>query len=303
MKKNNICAIIVTYNPDIIRVCELVATLKKQNCDTVIVDNSEKYNADLRKIEQSSYIWLKDNMGIAEAQNIGIAECLNNEYKYIVFFDQDSRVDELFISTLNSPMKEFNYSICAPVFFDEKKGFEYAIIDINKNGFRNKHFVHDIDIGFTTSTVISSGTMVLSDVFNQVGVMDSTLFIDYVDTEWCLRCFSFGFKIHIVPKARMVHSIGDNSFNLLGFCVPIHSAIRRYYRVRNSIHLLRYSHIPKLLAIREILFSVIHSFLLVLTQKRKSEYIYSFFSAILDGIFNVKGKNPRELKRKKVKLL
>ena len=297
MKKNNICAIIVTFNPDVKRVYELAIGLKKQNCDFIIVDNSTERHVFWSKIESSSYIWLKANKGIAEAQNVGIAECLKRDYRYIIFFDQDSKIDEHFISLLNAPMELYKYRICAPVFFDEKKGFQYAIIDIKENGSRIKHFVSDKSTVFTTSTAISSGTMVSADVFNQVGVMDSTLFIDYVDTEWCLRCFSHGIKIHIIANARMTHSIGDKSFNLLGFCIPVHNATRRYYRVRNAIHLFRYHHVPKLLAIREFFFSLVHTFILILTQEEKRGYIYSFFNAVSDGVRNVKGENPRRHKK------
>lgn len=297
LNKNDICAVIVTYNPNVDHVISLINGLKHQFCDAIVIDNSTYNNEILEANEGCTYITLGSNKGIAEAQNIGIAECLKNSYKYIIFFDQDSKIESNFIASLKEPMKTNKYEICAPVFYDEKKGFEYAITDIKENGLRVKHYSHGKSEIFTTSTVISSGTIVCSAIFNKVGVMDSALFIDYVDTEWCLRCFSQGIKVHVIPKAKMLHSIGDNSFNIMGFCVPVHSASRRYYRVRNSIHLVRYAHVPKLLAAREVLFSVIHSFLLIVTQKNKKEYMYTFFSGLLDGLRSVKGENPRAHKK------
>lgn len=297
LKTNDICAVIVTYNPNVDHVGSLINGLEKQSCDSIIVDNSTYSHEVLIANEGCYYISLGSNKGIAEAQNIGIAECLKRKYKYIIFFDQDSKIEKNFIASLKQPMEDNKYEICAPVFYDEQKGFEYAITDIKKNGQRIKHYSHGNNQIFTTSTVISSGTIVCSDIFNKVGVMDSALFIDYVDTEWCLRCFALGIKVHVIPQAKMLHSIGDKSFNFMGFCVPVHSAIRRYYRVRNSIHLIRYPHVPKLLAAREVLFSVVHSILLILTQKSKRDYAYTFICGLVDGLRNVSGENPRTYKK------
>jgi len=297
LKTNNTCAVIVTYNPNNDRVISLIKGLEHQSCDAIVIDNSTYKNGILEANEGCFYISLGGNKGIAEAQNIGITECLKKAYKYIIFFDQDSKIENDFIASLKAPMENNQYEICAPVFYDEQKGFEYAITDIKKNGRRVKHYSHGKNAVFTTSTVISSGTIVCSDIFNKVGVMDSALFIDYVDTEWCLRCFSHGIKVHVIPQAKMLHSIGDKSFDFMGFCVPVHSANRRYYRVRNSIHLVRYPHVPKLLAAREVLFSVVHSFLLILTQKSKKEYAYTFIAGLLDGLRNVRGENPRVHKK------
>lgn len=291
-KINDICAIIVTYNPTICPVLNLAKQLSDQMCDVIVVDNSFVMNEILNS-QLLNYIWLGGNKGIATAQNVGIKFCIESGYKTIIFFDQDSNINEQFISTLFKPMLENNFEICAPTFYDEKKGFEYAITDVRRNGTRVKILSEGKTQPFTSSIVISSGTIVRTDIFKQVGLMDDGLFIDYVDTEWCLRCFSKNILIHIIPQAKMIHSIGDNSLNFFGFCVPVHSAVRRYYRVRNSFHLLRFKHVPNLLAIREISFCFIHSLILIFTQKNKKEYLFSFFAGIRDGILDVRGEKPK----------
>ncbi|HFR6094685.1 TPA: rhamnosyltransferase, partial [Shigella flexneri] len=110
---------------------------------------------------------------------------------------------------------------------------------------------------FKSSVTISSGTMVSKEVFEIVGMMDEELFIDYVDTEWCLRCLNYGILVHIIPDIEMVHAIGDKSVKICGINIPIHSPVRRYYRVRNAFLLLRKNHVPLLLSIREVVFSLI----------------------------------------------
>lgn len=59
--------------------------------------------------------------------------------------------------------------------------------------------------------------LIRRSVFERVGVLDERLFIDYVDTEWCLRCAAQGITVRIIPAASMTHSIGDKSPSLAGF--------------------------------------------------------------------------------------
>lgn len=285
--KNTICAIIVTYNPIVPRVEKLVTCLQAQRCDCFVIDNSPDKN---EIFNSKKYKWLGGNKGIAQAQNEGIYLALKQKYPYIIFFDQDSDIQNDFVTILLSAMKNNSFDICAPALFDEKRGFEYAIIDIDKNGNRKKIFSEGKTDSFTSSVVISSGTLVRASVFEKVGMMDSRLFIDYVDTEWCLRCFAHGIKVNIIPTARMFHSIGDNSIKIGRFRIPVHSAIRRYYRTRNAIHLLRYGHVPKKMACREIIFSTIHNIILSFTLFKFSYFKSSFF-AVVDGLLNRWGEN------------
>lgn len=285
----SLAAIIVTYNCDSDRVIKLISQLQRQNANAIVIDNSDIKNNEL-EVHADWYCWLGGNKGIAAAQNIGITYGLNTGYQYFIFFDQDSAISDSFLITLYSHAKNEGYEVCAPVFFDEEKGFEYAITDIKKNGRRIKIRSAGTKESFTSSTVISSGTLVNKDVFEKVGLMDETLFIDYVDTEWCLRCFSKGILVHIIPQARMLHSIGDKSLQISKFTIPVHSAIRRYYRVRNSILLFRYSHVPKRLALREVCFCVIHSIILIMTQKNKPAYLKTFLKGIFDGLKGKTGK-------------
>ena len=140
------------------------------------------------------------------------------------------------------------------------------------------------------SVVISSGTMVKSEVFSVVGLMDEKLFIDYVDTEWCLRCAKHGISIRVDPSIVMIHSIGDYSIKLFSFNIPIHSPVRRYYRIRNSLYLLRLSHVPKILAIREVIFSIVHQIIIIAISRDRKNYVSALFRAVFDGLANKNGK-------------
>jgi rhamnosyltransferase len=287
-----ICAIIVAFNPIMSELKETIAILNQQRCDIIVVDNSPYELSELKQLP-IVYQWVQGNKGIAFAQNQGVLYCQENKYQNIIFFDQDSKIPATFIFDMISFATNNRASIAAPIFYDEARGFEYAITHIDANGFRQKLYSNGSKEPFTSSVVISSGTLVKTTLFNTIGLMDESLFIDYVDTEWCLRCYKSGYLVFINPEAKMIHSIGNSSFSVFGFNIPVHSPARRYYRVRNSLKLLRYSHVPKLLALREIFFCAIHSLILIAHEKDKTNYLKSFLLGIKDGICNIEGENPR----------
>ncbi len=77
--------------------------------------------------------------------------------------------------------------------------------------------------------------------------MDESLFIDHVDTEWCLRAQSSGFRIFGVCDAVMTHSLGERRRDvwfLRERTVPFHQPFRYYYMFRNAVLLYRRKYIP-----------------------------------------------------------
>ena len=230
---SEVFAVIVTYNPVLENVKRLFERLRESEVFVIVIDNSNP-EVDLSLPEGCVVRRLGENLGIATAQNIGIKTALNMGARKIVFFDQDTRLSTDFIKNILKTFNDFSVKIAAPVFYDNEKTFGYKLVDIGRFGFRKKISPETMSSEIDISVAISSGTVVDVDVFEKVGYMDESLFIDYVDTEWCLRCFSHGIKVRVNPRAVMHHSIGDNSISFLGFNIPVHSPVRRYYRVRNS---------------------------------------------------------------------
>lgn len=284
----HIFSVIVCYEPTE-NIFTLVETLIQQNVYPIIIDNSEN---KFLHFDNNGYLYRKlgKNIGIAEAQNIGIDLALAQRAEAIVFFDQDSVIDKDLIKKLYQPILDNHAYISAPIYHNKNGNFFYQIIKCNKWGIRKKIIPSSEMPNFTTNIAISSGSMIKSELFDIVGKMDASLFIDHVDTEWFLRASHKGYSTLIVTNAIMEHTIGDNFIDLKWIKIPVHSPLRRYYRVRNNFLLLRYKHFPKLLAFREIFFSFIHQFVILLFSKKKKGYFTYFIKAVCDGLRNVKGK-------------
>lgn len=284
-----IAAIVVTYRPDIDAIEKSVRSITNNGADVVIVDNSEKKTL-FPDMAATTVLSLGDNLGIAEAQNIGIKRAIELGYEWLIFFDQDSVIEDGFLEQLTKNARDDMPYVAAPVFYDNEKGFYYYLLDVDNSGRRTKIYPQNITNGLKISTVISSGMLINKRALDVVGHMRSDLFIDYVDTEWCLRAASKGIKIEIMKKAVMRHSIGDRSISLFGCKVPVHGYQRRYYRVRNAFSLLRMKHVPKRLAIREIIFSFVHQVVIILNGENKWRYMKCYALAVFDGVLGRSGK-------------
>lgn len=288
-----VAAVIVTYNPHMPRLQPLLERLLAQVACVVVVDNAS--NVDLRealsqlRFDRLTVHCLDENTGIAAGQNTGLRLAFVQGCDTVVFFDQDSIIGDDFIAILSEGLRDPQVSITAPVFYDEQQGFGYPLVDILPSGRRKKYLPENLCGPIDISVAISSGMLIRRSVFDRVGLLDERLFIDYVDTEWCLRCAAQGIAIRINPAAIMTHSIGEKSLSFAGFRVPVHSAIRRYYRIRNAIHLLRLSHVPALMALREVLFGLVHQVILIAFEPGRRDYLNYYFKAVRDGIAGVYG--------------
>lgn len=286
--KNDLCAVIVCYEPQSL-IFELISALKLQNVLPIVIDNSEKDFLDFSQVD-CIYHKIGRNLGIAQAQNIGIDVALSYRADAIIFFDQDSSISNRLIASLYYPIRKNKTAISVPIYCNAEQGFFYQIVRANQYGFRQKIIPNAEMSNFKTNIAISSGSMIRADLFERVGRMDEKLFIDHVDTEWFLRAASKGFEALVVTNAVMKHSIGDKVIHFFGIKVPVHSPLRRYYRVRNSFKLMGYGHVPKLLALREITFSFIHHIIILFSCPNKYSYHLFFCKAIKDVLLGKNGK-------------
>lgn len=293
MNKDKVYAVIISFNPEFKCINNLIDNLKEQNIASVVVDNGTLDDVKAKQISTDCHlVRLETNVGIAKAQNEGIRYAKKLGAEYIIFFDQDSNITSNFVDSL---LEDYTFAMkkcggkvgsIGPVFTDSRYGFFYKVIKINKYGFRKKIDPQFKTEPFEVTLIISSGSLVPILVLDDVGGMDEHLFIDYVDTEWCLRAVSKGYKIYVATSARMAHAIGDKMVKLFMFNVPVHSPFRRYYRVRNAIIFSRMEHIPIAMKFRDNFFNIVHQTVLICTQPNKIEYIKSMIRAIKDGIQN-----------------
>lgn len=231
-------AIIVLYNPSqkVYRQWQ-IAVQDNPTTFFCFIDNSTDASST-PDYDNCFYIPLHENMGIAYAQNAGIREAASRGARYVVFFDQDSEVPEGYFKAIAEEYERIkerhpNLALLGPTIINKTRGKTYK---------SEKGHPHD---GYTiTSALISSGTIAETRTFQEVGMMDESLFIDDVDFEWCWRAESKGYVCARTFKVRLRHKVGQADKRFLGFPIIVSSPTRYYYQCRNHIILLRRRYVP-----------------------------------------------------------
>lgn len=303
----NTVAIVILYNPVFTTLLKLYQSVVYQVKSLVFVDNSqlrETQVANREWIEQLEdlrcyYLPMSDNLGIATAQNKGIEFAKTLDAQFVLLLDQDSALpDNMIVELLSSYEKLKNnhkVAVVAPSFIDEKTNH---VLPLNKyHGiFRKKVIPSQGDKFIEVSHLISSGSLISIEVFDKVGLMQDSLFIDYVDTEWCLRCVNMGYQLFVIPAIMMTHNMGDGYVNIGNRQVVLHSDFRNYFTLRNMVYLILYGNVLLGFKITELIKLPFYLFLYTLLSKNKLKSFKIMLIGIKDGLFKKMGKGYFENK-------
>lgn len=245
MPPNYVLGIIVTYHPKISSISNLLDTLAVQVDGLLLIDNASP-NFPYRELERK-YSDLKifrnnENIGLAAAYNQGIAEARARSATHIILFDQDSlpapnMVDCLRRELLLRNTNSLTTAVAGPRYTDIKGQNISPFVRIK--GFRLERVRCTDNEVVEIDHLISSGSLIDMRAIDLIGEFSDELFIDCVDTEWCLRARHHNLIILGVGSAAMQHNIGDDYLTIMSKQLPLHSPVRLYYQFRNQIWLIK----------------------------------------------------------------
>ncbi len=214
LQKEEICAVIVTFNPEKVFL-ENVHSLRKQVGMVIVVDNGSTKCEYLEAASREfcfDVLKLEGNHGIGYALNRGLQQCVEKGYPLMLTMDQDTvlgdnAVDEM-LQVLNDT--------AAPS------------VGINWDGVIHK----DKEVQY----LITSGNLLQVDAAISIGGYDEKLFIDSVDFDFSLRLSERGGNMIKVTKAKARHQLGERQGEK-GYIT--HSKERYYFIYRNHFYLIR----------------------------------------------------------------
>ena len=214
--REDICAVIVTYNPEAVFE-EALAALTPQVAHVIAADNGSGGPGAAERLKRAEragaeIIRLGENKGIACALNRGAAEGRRRGYRLLLTMDQDTILAP---DAAEELLKVLNTT-------------EAQSVGINWDGKAEK----DEEVSY----LITSGNLVTAEAVEQVGGYDEALFIDSVDFDFSLRLADYGYKMIKAAKARAVHRLGETQD---GGRYATHSVERYYYIYRNHFYLIR----------------------------------------------------------------
>jgi len=193
-------------------------------------------------------IRLDRNLGIAAAQNRGIAWAQSQGADYVLLSDQDSEpapgmVQRLLGAALEFAAKSVPVALVAPNYTDDRQSRHIPFMHIV--GGHPKWFgCEESDSAPEITTAIASGSLIPTDTIDRVGPMRESMFIDLVDIDWCFRARAAGYRAFGVCGARLRHSLGEFPKLVFGRALATHSPMRNYYFYRNAIWLFRQDYVP-----------------------------------------------------------
>ncbi|MBI2311642.1 MAG: glycosyltransferase family 2 protein [Betaproteobacteria bacterium] len=259
------CAVVVTHQPDVSRLREGLEALRAQVEQILIVDNGSVPSARdrLQALADATtrFLPLGENRGPAAAHNRGIEWAAAQGFGYVLLLDQDSVPAPGMVATLldaHAALVSSGTRVAAvgPRYVDPSSGHSSFFVRFGPFGLRRMRPETLPERIIPVDFLISSGSLISLATVEQVGIMDESLFIDHVDTEWLLRARARGYRAYGVRDAVMAHCLGDDTFNLwLGRWrhLPLHSPLRHYYIFRNSVLLYKRRYAPLQWVVNDLL--------------------------------------------------
>ena len=135
---------------------------------------------------------------------------------------------------------------------------------------------------------LTSGSLIKTEVFNEVGFFDDKLFIEQVDNDFCYKLIKKGYKIKVADNVNFIQEIGHAKIKGI-FVVRNHLPERKYYLSRNvTIMIKKYFFVAPLTTMRYFLGGTILGWTKILFfEKQKFLKIINGFKGFFDGIFGI----------------
>jgi rhamnosyltransferase len=142
--------------------------------------------------------------------------------------------------------------------------------------------------------VITSGSLLNLDAWRQVGLFREDFFIDEVDHEYAIRLRRSGWRVKVTRQVLMTHAMGSPSGPRFGGWQPLlshHSALRRYYMVRNRILLAReHLRFDPRFVVSQLVRSLRESATVALFEPEKTAKLLAMMRGVADGLRGRSGR-------------
>lgn len=299
----------VTHNPPTEFFVNL-RTLPAQLSPLLVVDNGsdpetrQKLKRELEANPSLQVQFNDSNLGVAAALNQGFRWAIERGYDHIIAFDQDSlptsdMTTQLLTAYQTHPAPE-RIAILASQIRDAVTGERIAYW--RKRGMFsmqrvscNQGTLEDIAL------IITSGSLNNLAAYQALGGFREDFFIDYVDTEYCLRAQAGGYKIVVACNAVLHHRLGNQQQKHIGSLIlrpTFHSPLRWYYINRNRIVMLgMYTLKAPYWAVYDVMMGSYAFLKMLLYEDRKLQKILAVIMGIFDGLFRRMGPISPSRKR------
>jgi rhamnosyltransferase len=252
---NRVAAVIVTYFPERVALRKLIEVVRPQVERIEIIDNTpvgEAPSALASLGEVDGAVSNGRNVGLAAAQNQGIARARAFAQQFVLLLDQDSlpapdMVEHLLLACQRLVASGARVAAIGPRRRDRHSGTDAPFVRLGLGRLQKVSCLLGADRTIECDTLVASGCLIPLASLDAVGVMDEPLFIDQIDVEWGMRAHARGYRLFGACDAVLFHGIGDRVVRpwfARGRRIPVHGPLRDYYLVRNIVTVFFRRHAP-----------------------------------------------------------
>lgn len=297
-----IVAVAVTHRPVPELFGRCMGACRPQVDELLIVDNGSSAAAveALRAQAQALgcvLLPLDTNLGIAAAQNRGIAWARERGASHVLLLDQDSvpapdMVARLLQALEGATRAGQRVAAVGPRLVDRRSRVSTPFVRIGVAGVRRLACGGGPGQTHETDFLVASGALIPLPVLDAVGLMEEGLFIDNVDLEWCFRARARGYALLGVCDAVLEHSVGDQVVHVAGRALYRHGPLRQYYIMRNRIALYRRPYSPWGWVVQDFLRMGVKLVLFGLVFAPRRENLRMMARGLIDGLRGRSGPFP-----------
>jgi len=188
------------------------------------VDIAFDFSPDVFLVKGGGNLWW------AEATNIGIKQCLENECKYVIMLNPDVEILEDTIYNLVKVSQQYNDAIVSPVVLDKSQKniimeaghiwtkvhkripFLYSLRYLYKKGSKLDQIPSH---PFKVVTVSGRGGLLSKKAVDNLGLLDSKNFPQYGgDPDYALRAYTSGFPMYTTKSSIVFLDVSNSGMSV-----------------------------------------------------------------------------------------
>lgn len=234
--------VIVNWNREA-DTAECLYSLKRidySNHEIILVDNGSQDSSPdniQRRFQNVKLIRNRVNKGFAEGNNVGIREALKRNADYILLLNNDTVVEADFLSSLvNVAEADSCIGMASPKinFYHDRDTIWFAggsflpFIEKPSHLYYGQKDIGQVQDVTETEWISGCCMLIKREVLEKIGLLDADYFNNYEDVDFCVRAKRAGYKIAVVPQAKIYHKFASS---MGGKFSPFYT----YFRTRNNL--------------------------------------------------------------------
>lgn len=242
-------------------------------CDNSPVENKELFSS----INNSLYFHFEKNLGLSCAFNRILQLNKFGDEDYIIFFDQDSFIQDKHIHNLILEYElleksNVNLGCLGPIFYNTSS----KKVEIPKIKYRLSNNSYKV------TSIITSSMIIKYKNLKEINFWNEKIFLDMADWDLCWRLIATGKMCCMTDAVTLYHSLGKGEKKIGPFRIKEGSPFRVYYQTRDCLRLIIKRYTPFKYKIRFLLMITIRPMEYFIFLDNKLERLKYYIKGIHD---------------------